>query len=287
MAQTKQKIGFIGQGFIGKNYADDFENRGHEVVRYALDEPYVKNKETVKECDIVFIAVPTPTIPTEDKRNDGNVEVHFDDRIVREAVDITGEGSIVVIKSTIVPGTTESIQKEHPNKIILHSPEFLSETTAKEDAANPKRNIVGYALDTEKHKKAAEQVLSLLPKAPYVLICDALTAEHIKYVNNGLLFVIVDKNGGDWEMVREAVGADPRVGPSHLDPRGGAGRSCFIKDFGALSEMYTKLFPDEWNAIMAMRGFEYKNAELLRNADRYIDLLEGVYGKGAGIKKDK
>ena len=42
-----KKIGFIGQGWIGKNYADDFERRGLEVVRYALEEPYVKNKDKI------------------------------------------------------------------------------------------------------------------------------------------------------------------------------------------------------------------------------------------------
>ena len=59
----KGKIGFVGQGYIGKNYADDFENRGFEVIRYALEKPYTKNKDRIKDCDIVFIAVPTPTTP--------------------------------------------------------------------------------------------------------------------------------------------------------------------------------------------------------------------------------
>ena len=43
------KIGFIGQGFIGKSYADDLERRGHAVVRYALEEPYRKNKDKIQE----------------------------------------------------------------------------------------------------------------------------------------------------------------------------------------------------------------------------------------------
>ena len=56
------KIGFIGQGWVGKHYADDFEARGHDVVRYALEEPYVANKERVAECGIVFVAVPNGAI---------------------------------------------------------------------------------------------------------------------------------------------------------------------------------------------------------------------------------
>ncbi len=50
------KLGFIGQGFVGKTYADYFEKRGFEVVRYAKEAPYEKNKEKIKDCDIVFIA---------------------------------------------------------------------------------------------------------------------------------------------------------------------------------------------------------------------------------------
>lgn len=56
-------IGFIGQGFIGKNMADDFENRGYTIFRYSkrLDTP--ENRQRLSECDIVFISVPTPTTP--------------------------------------------------------------------------------------------------------------------------------------------------------------------------------------------------------------------------------
>lgn len=293
----KPLIGFIGQGFIGKNYADDFEERGYRVVRYSLEEPYVANKEKIKECDIVFIAVWTPTLPSGEKRDDGMPRVYFDDRIVREVVSLVGKNKIAVIKSTIIPGTTNSIQNENKDIIILHSPEFLSEKTAAKDARNPERNIIGIPIDSEEYRNAAEKVMSILPEAPYKLICSAITAEHIKYANNGILFLktvfahvmkeIADKNGANWEEIRSALSADPRVGPSHLDPRGGAGRSCFIKDFGALSEMYQKMFPEEGSAIMGIRGFEYKNNELLRENNRYIDLLEGVYGKDAGIKKKK
>ena len=51
------KIGFIGQGWIGKHYADDFENRLYDVVRYSLEEPYIQNKEQLKECQIVFVEI--------------------------------------------------------------------------------------------------------------------------------------------------------------------------------------------------------------------------------------
>lgn len=305
MTEMKPHIGFIGQGFIGKNYANDLENRGYEVVRYALEAEYAGNKEKIKDCDIVFIAVPTPTIPAGTLRDDGHPHVRFDDSIVRAMADLPRDGAIVVIKSTLLPGTTKSLQEQYPTKIILHSPEFLTEKNAAYDAAHPTRNIVGMAIEDDAHRTAAEQVLALLAPAPYTLICSAATAEHIKYAANSLLFLkivfanifyeLAAKNGANWEEVRTAVGLDPRIGPSHLDlhlegdPEGvmrrrGAGRSCFIKDFGALSELYEKTFPEDRDAIQAFRGFEYKNNEFLREYDRYINLLEGVYGKNAGKK---
>ena len=212
-----KKIGFIGQGWIGKNYADDFEDRGLDVVRYSLEKPYVDNKEKIKDCDIVFIAVPTPSTA------DG-----FDASILKTAVKNVGEGKIAVIKSTLLPGTTEEIQKENPGVFIFHSPEFLSEATAAHDAANPKRNIIGYAKPSEEYRDKAKLVLSVLAKAPFELICRAKEAEFIKYGGNNwfyfkilfinLLYDLVLENDCDYNVIREGMAADPRVGMSHLMP---------------------------------------------------------------------
>jgi len=88
-------VGFIGQGYVGKNYADDFEARGYTVIRYSLEEPYIQNKDRIKECDVVFIAVPTPTTPK-----------GFDASILESAFSLIKDGATVVIKSTILPGMT-------------------------------------------------------------------------------------------------------------------------------------------------------------------------------------
>jgi predicted dinucleotide-binding enzyme len=55
------QIGFIGQGWIGRHYADEFESRMYDVVRYSLEEQYIGNKDRISTCTVVFIAVPTPT----------------------------------------------------------------------------------------------------------------------------------------------------------------------------------------------------------------------------------
>ncbi len=297
---TRAHIGFVGQGFIGKNYANDFESRGLNVTRYALEEPYRANKEKIKDCDIVFIAVPTPTTPK-----------GFDDRIVRTALSLVGKGKIAVIKSTMQPGYTEKLQEDFPDIIIHHSPEFLREATAAYDAAHPDRNIVGMARDTDSHRSAAKKVLSVLPKAPYELICSAREAEYIKYAGNAYLFIKVvfanlmydaaAKDDCDWEIIRQALGADARVGPSHLGvvhksghpgakSGRGAGGHCFIKDFAALRHLYERLYPQDETGNALLRALESKNNALLIESDKDLELLEGVYGpsihkKGKRVRK--
>ena len=171
------QIGFIGQGFIGKNYADDFENRGLSVVRYAKEDPYAQNRARIAACDIVFIAVPTPTTPT-----------GFDDSILRAVLPLVGTGKTAVIKSTVLPGTTKNLQEAFPDIFILNSPEFLTEKTAAYDAAHPNRNIVGIPKKDEEYEKRAQGVLSVLPKAAYELVADSSETELVKYAGNIFLY---------------------------------------------------------------------------------------------------
>ncbi|MFA5830980.1 MAG: NAD(P)-binding domain-containing protein [Candidatus Paceibacterota bacterium] len=282
MKNTKPTIGFIGQGWIGKNYADNFEERGYKVVRYSREEPYIKNKEKIAKCDIVFIAVPTPTTPQ-----------GFSDAILRKVLPLVGKGKIAVIKSTLLPGTTARLQKKNPNIIVLHSPEFLMEANAKHNTDHPDRNIVGIPLNTDKYKKSARRAIDVMPKAPYELVCSGEEAELVKYGGNCLLYVkVVFANifhdlsqkfpGVKYETVRDAMSADPRIGNSHLDPihksGRGAGGHCFIKDFAAFSSLYEKIAKDP-HGTEALRAFEKKNRHLLQSSGKDLDLLRGVYGE--------
>lgn len=274
------KIGFIGQGWIGRHYADDFENRGYETVRYALEEPYHQNKDKIAECNIVFIAVPTPTTP------DG-----FNIEAVRNVLHLVGKEKIAVIKSTILPGTTETLQAEFSNIYVMHSPEFLVEKTAAYDAAHPNRNIVGIPKDTDEFKVRAQIVLSVLPKAPYETVMSARDAEFVKYAGNCFLFTkviymnmlydLVTKMGGDWAQVKEAFVHDPRIGESHTEPvhqsGRGAGGHCFIKDLEAFRKMYDE-YMDDGVGSEVMKALAYKNIQLLVESNKDYNLLTGVYG---------
>ena len=277
---NKPQIGFIGQGWIGKNYADDFEERGYKIVRYALEKPYNKNKDKIKKCDIVFIAVPTPT-----------TEKGFDHSIIEKAIPLVGKGKIAVIKSTVLPGVTEKIQKKFKNIIVCHSPEFLTEVTASHDARHPDRNIVGLPVNNKKYKEAAKKILSVLPNSEYELVCSSLEAELIKYGGNCWFFVKVvfmnmlydlsHTRGANYDVIKDGLASDPRIGRTHLDPihksGRGAGGHCFIKDFKAFKESYLENVGDEFG-VGALEAFENKNLQLLIDSNKDLDLLEGVYG---------
>jgi nucleotide sugar dehydrogenase len=285
------RIGCIGQGWIGKQYADDFESRGFAVTRYALEEPYCANKEKIAECEIVFIAVPTPT----------TIE-GFDASIVRSVLRLVGVGNIAVIKSTLLPGTTEKLQIEFPDLTILHVPEFLREATAAKDVAEPERNIIGFTEDTDRTQRAARAVLAILPPAPFTTIVSSRAAELIKYSGNvflalkvvyaNILYDLAASLEVPYEPVREALAADSRIGASHLSPVAasghsdnagrGAGGHCFIKDLEAFRRLYESEVKDDAGRVF-MDSLARKNNALLRESGKDLDLLTGVYGEAADL----
>ena len=278
---TKEKIGFIGQGFIGKNYADDFERRGFEVIRYALEEPYRANKEKIRECDIVFIAVPTPTTPE-----------GFSAQMIEDVLALVGQGEIAVIKSTVLPGTTIALQKKYPDLVVLNSPEFLSEATAAHDAAHPFSNIIGLPVDDVIHRVAAERVHAVLPHAEFTLTCMSNESELYKYSHNlsgymqvmlfNIMYDTAQALGCDWQKVQDAAQADPMISnryakPLHKSGRG-AGGHCFIKDMAAFREFYQQTCPHDAFGSALLAIAEQKNIALLRASGKDLDLLHGVYG---------
>jgi nucleotide sugar dehydrogenase len=276
----KETIGFIGQGWIGKNYADDFEARGFDVIRYSLEPQYVDNKEKIGSCSITFIAVPTPTTPE-----------GFDDSYVKDALTNIAAGNIAVIKSTTKPGLVASLQEEFPHIIVLHSPEFLVEKTAAYDAAHPNRNIIGIPKETPAHNEAAQRVLAVLSNAPYNTVMSSLDSELVKYAGNcflytkvlfmNTLFDVVERSGGDWEKVREALVHDPRIGESHTVPVNdggrGAGGHCFIKDYEAFRQYYKQIVGEDDAYRMLSASVAYNN-KLLSDSGKDAELLRGVYG---------
>ena len=281
MAKKKILVGFVGQGYVGGSYANNFEKRGLPVVRYSLEEPYRANKDKIQDCDVVFVCVPTPTTPK-----------GFDVSIVEEGLALVGRGKIAVVKSTLQPGMTKRLQKKFPHLTVLCSPEFLSVATAQLDADSPFSNIVGMPVNDEKHRKAAKLVQSILPTAPFSNTCSSEEAELIKYAHNfsgytqilafNIIYDMAKHFGCDWESIEKAIHADPLVPnryahPMHKGGRG-AGGACFIKDVASLAHLYegTVRHP---KGIALLKAMEDKNIALLLGSGKDHDLLTGVYGE--------
>ena len=266
--QKFSKIGIIGVGFVGgaaKQYfsaIQESSSEGTQPIELFLYDKFkgMGSVAEVNRAEVVFIATPTPYDP----------EKGFDLSAVEDAIKILDGQKVVVIKSSVVPGTTEALQKKFPNHKILFNPEFLREISAYEDFIHPDKQIVGY---TENSREVAEAVLELLPKAPYGKAMPAIEAEAVKYMANSFLamkvvfanefYDICKKLGIDYEVVSEAVVQDPRIGNSHFDVAHGGyrgyGGSCFPKDVNAIIELAKKSGHDT-KFLKAMREI---NRELL------------------------
>lgn len=289
---TQHKIGFVGQGWLGKHYADVFEMMGYEVIRYAKEPEYVENKDRISECDIVFICVPTPST------KDG-----IDDSIVREAVGLVGKGKSAVIKSTVLPGSTRSIQEQYPDVTVMFVPEFLREASVKYDTVKPDRNIVGIVNDRDRSK--AEELMRILPNAPYENICSVEEAEMTKYGGNmflfwkvifmNMLYDMANHHEIDWQTLADNMMADPRIGKSHMqpvhqmkhlgNPGRGAGGHCFIKDFAAFEEHYRDVVGNK-HGMAVLEALREKNLHLLTSTNKDLDLIEQIYGEQFTETKD-
>jgi len=207
-----QKIAIIGAGMVGGSLARYFsQHKGTKPILY--DPPKgLGSKEELNQAEIVFICVPTPY----------REEVGFDTSFLDEAFAVLDGTKTVVIKSTVEPGTTDGYQNKYPQHKVLFNPEFLTEATADHDTLNPNRQIIGY---TDQSRAVAEEVLVLLPPAPFQKIIKAKEAETVKYFSNTFYALKVafanqfydfcQKIGVDYEAIKECAKAAPMMGANH------------------------------------------------------------------------
>lgn len=247
--QKKIKVGVMGVGFVGGSVRNWFEKgRLKNRVQLFLYDKFKKlgSLEEVNKADIIFVCVPTPY----GKKG-------FDLSFVEEALASIPDGKVVVIKSTVLPFTTETLQLKYPKKTILFNPEFLRAKTAKQDFLKPDRQIVGYATGRGAERRLAYQVLDILPKAPKGQneVVRAREAEMIKYFSNTFLSVrvifanqlydICKRADIMYDVVKRIVGYDPRIGTSHFDVMDegyrGYGGACLPKDTRAMIQFAKQL----------------------------------------------
>lgn len=238
------KLGIIGYGVVGQATGKGF-SKAHDVLWH---DPYrsPSGAETstsvdnlVSHSEFLFVCVPTPMYSDHSGTDLSIVE----DVVKTFAPKLEGTDKVLIIKSTIIPGTTKRFSKEYPNVNFAMNPEFLTEKQPEYDFLHPDRTLIG-AFDenvSQRIKALYEEIY--LQDAKYFL-SDPTTVELAKYGANILLaakimlanelYEVAQVLEVDYDKAREMIQADPRIG-GHLKVPGqdgelGFGGKCFPKD---------------------------------------------------------
>jgi UDPglucose 6-dehydrogenase len=264
--QRNDVIGIMGAGVVGGALAEFLRQQGTPVRLY--DPPKGHDDiHALNSAETIFVCVPTPY----------TTGVGFDDSYLLDAVARIEGSKTIIIKSTVLPGTTALLQARYPMHRFMFNPEFLREATAVRDFVEPDRQIVGVT-----HESASEgpRIIAMLPRAPFELICHASEAEMAKYVANSFLAVKVtyaneiydlcQRMRIDYALLWDFVGADVRIGVSHMDVhdsgyRGYSGK-CLPKDSKSLLDLARSVGVE----MEVLRAADRVNAMLHPNAGGII-----------------
>ncbi|MBI2040321.1 UDP-glucose/GDP-mannose dehydrogenase family protein [Candidatus Microgenomates bacterium] len=262
-------IGIIGFGIVGQALAYGFSQP--EVADKYHIKYYDKFKESspledvVSDSEFIFICLPTPM-----RADESGIDLSIIEDTIAQITKMTnGTDKIIVIKSTIVPGTTANFEKRYPKSNFCFNPEFLTEANYLEDFINADRTVIGANNDL-----TSRRVIALFrQRFPHMKIfqTDTTTAEMVKYMANAFLstkvifanemFDICQVLGIKYEEVKSMVAADRRIGGSHMDvtTSRGFGGKCFPKDMVALIGrakdlgIQPKLLETVWNINKKIR----------------------------------
>ena len=268
------KVGVVGQGFVGTAVFEGLKKH-HNLFCYDKNEEVNIKRGGVanlpilaRHSDIIFVCVPTPM------EEDGTCYTGYVEEVVKELDEYTNN-KIVVIKSTIPPGTTSFLNYQYKNNTIIFSPEFLTEANSIEDFKNQTRIILGG--DRKGTNKLRIMFSKAFPKA-HIIKTDSTYAEMIKYLTNNFLTVkvafanemykICERLRIDYDKVVEYATLDERLGPSHWGVPGpdgdfGYGGHCFPKDIQAMIALTDILQTPNH----VLRGAEDTNGELRHDKD--------------------
>tara|TARA_B100000427_G_scaffold321828_1_gene322972 strand:+ start:1964 stop:2806 length:843 start_codon:yes stop_codon:yes gene_type:complete len=277
-------IGILGNGFVGSAISSGFGL--HAKIRIYDKDPNKSThnlSEVVNQSDFIFVSVPTPM----NKKKNGVMDTSIIDSVFDEVVNRNERtDNIFIVKSTVIPGTMEGLIERYPQLNIIHSPEFLTERSARLDFINASRVILGG------EPELTNKVEGLFrERFPFVKIIqtDVGTAQFIKYMANCFFATKVsfmnemrqaaNKLSVDWNQVMNGFVSDGRIGNSHLDVPGhdgslGFGGKCFPKDINAFINLFESIGIDP----TVMKAAWDKNLEVRQNHD--WEKIKGAVSNG-------
>jgi UDPglucose 6-dehydrogenase len=337
MIEQPDRVAFVGLGYVGLCTAVTFAARGFRTTGVEVDpekrsqigrghspihEPRLAkllrtalrtnrfevtgDPTDVAKADTIFITVGTPSRP------DGSIDLTYVEEATHQvgaALRNSSTHRVVVVKSTVTPGTTRSIVRpalEVSSGMrvgkgigLCSNPEFLREGSAIEDAFHPDKLVIG-AVDVESGHRLERLYRTFYGKStPPTIVTTPETAELVKYASNAFLAAKVscintianiaqNVPSVDVEQIAEAIGLDPRIGPLFLKAGPGYGGSCFHKDLQALIA-FSRQWGYDPNLLVAV---EKANEE---QAEKVVELSERLLGSvkdkriavlGLSFKKD-
>jgi UDPglucose 6-dehydrogenase len=236
---NKPQMGIIGFGFLGSALLHGFVLHADIKIYDKYNNIYDSLDDTVNSSDFIFIGVPTPM------KDNGQQDLSSIYDAVDSVVSVAKKRKIIVLRSTIIPGTTRFCADKYPGHDFVFSPEFLTERQAKLDFINSARIILG---GEKKITKKVEEVFRVRFSHTPIYHTTWEAAEVVKYMSNAFFAVkiaflneiydIAENIGVPYGDLRDMWLADCRIGNSHTDIPGhdgqrGYGGKCFPKDVQA------------------------------------------------------
>lgn len=261
-------LGIIGYGFVGQAVANGFNvaSAGKDTIRY-FDKykDTLSLEEVISKSEFIFVCLPTPM-----KVDESGIDLSIIEQSIPQMTKYTDDtDKIVIIKSTVTPGTTASFEKKYPKTKFAFNPEFLTEANFLEDFLKADRTVIGANNDLVSRRVA----VIYRQRFPQTTIyqTDPTTAELVKYFANAFLSLKVtfanffydycQALGVKYEEVKKMAASDPRIVDAHLEvtTQRGFGGKCFPKDLVAImgefkkSGVDTSLLETMWEYNKKMR----------------------------------
>ncbi len=309
MKQDKEVISVIGLGVVGLTTAVGFALKGHKVIGIDIDPEKVKQinqricpiyevglSQALQKVEIIATTDYTQVLKSDfsflcggtPPKSDGSIDLFFIEAPAKQLAEAlrNKKGShTIVIRSTIVPGTTEKVilplMKDLNGIGLCVNPEFLREGTSIEDFLNPSRIVIG-----ADNRISGDRLYALYKEFNCPVIrTDIRTAEMIKQASNAYLatrisFIneignICKKLGIDVYTVAEGMGHDDRIGGDYLNAGIGFGGFCLPKDLSALASRAREI---GYSARILEEVMHLNNKQPLRLLEllkKHIPLLKG------------